>query len=387
MNSTSTPRPRNRLDDMSWRFIAKIVLTGGLLLLFINVVRSLTPLLLQLVIGIFLAIAADTVVRTLQRRGMSRGWAITAVILGGMLVLLAGIAIIAPPLVEQGSNLVRKAPTIARDIKNSDLWITIADRFDLSSKMIDAVQQVAVSIPELVTSFIKSVISGVFGGVTMLLMVVFLLTGGDRALGLLVRLVPRLSSADGWEVVVGTYTNIGRYVTGATLQALIAGVSLAAVLWIFGVPYALALGLFMLIMDYIPMVGATLGSIPAVLVALFTGGIGTGVAVLIFLVIYQQVENSIIQPRIQGKVVNLPGIAIFFSVLVGGQLLGVVGALFAVPIASIASIMIRQYLVYTGRDQITLPDVFDEHGNPRHGRKPDNTKTVAAVPETSALVD
>ncbi len=377
MNSTPTSRPRTRIDDMSWRLMSKIVLTGGLLLLFINVVTSLTPLLMQLVIGVFLAIAADTVVRALQRKGLGRGWSITVVVLGGLFLLLVGLAILVPPLVSQGSSLVRRAPSIASEIKHSQVWEYLATQFDLNSKAIDALQKAAVSIPELVTAFVSRVVSGVFGGVTMLLMVLFLLTGGDRALGLLVKLVPRMSTSDGWEVVVGTYTNIGRYVTGATMQALIAGVSLAVVLWIFGVPYALALGLFMLIMDYIPLIGATLGSVPAVLVALVTQGLGIAIAVLIFLVIYQQIENSIIQPRIQGKVVNLPGIAIFFSVLVGGQLLGIVGALFAVPIASIGSIMIRQYLAYTGRDKVAMPQIFDPHGNPI-------TAPLAAVDDSDA---
>lgn len=353
-----------RISGIDWKPLIRVLVGVAVLLLVLVVLRSLTSLLETILISVFLAIAADAVARRVQRLGVSRGWSITIVLAGGVMTMMFVAFMLVSPLVSGGTELVQDAPQIAAEIEASDAWQFLSERFNLSDEVINQVKDVLVSIPGVLLSFFVNAVNGIFGLVTILIAVAFLMTGGDKALGLAIRLVPRLSTANGWSVVVGAYDNIGKYVVGATVQAVSAGTSLALVLFVLDVPYAVPLGVFMLIMDYIPLVGATVGTIPAVAVALFAGSVFDAVVVLVFLVVYQQVENSLIQPRIQGKVVQLPGIAIFFSVLVGGQLLGVLGALVAVPIASIVQIIIRQYLEYTGRHSMPLPRMFDDRGEP-----------------------
>jgi predicted PurR-regulated permease PerM len=353
-----------RISGIDWKPLIRVLVGVAVLLLVLVVLRSLTSLLETILISVFLAIAADAVARRVQRLGVSRGWSITIVLVGGIMTMMFVAFMLVSPLVSGGTELVQDAPEIAAEIEASDAWQFLSERFNLSDEVINQVKDVLVSIPGVLLNFFVNAVNGIFGLVTILIAVAFLMTGGDKALGLAIRLVPRLSTANGWSVVVGAYDNIGKYVVGATVQAVSAGTSLALVLFVLDVPYAVPLGVFMLIMDYIPLVGATIGTIPAVAVALFAGSVFDAVVVLVFLVVYQQVENSLIQPRIQGKVVQLPGIAIFFSVLVGGQLLGVLGALVAVPIASIVQIIIRQYLEYTGRHSMPLPRMFDDRGEP-----------------------
>jgi predicted PurR-regulated permease PerM len=136
------------------------------------------------------------------------------------------------------------------------------------------------------------------------------------------------------------------------------------VLGVFGwsVPYIIVLGLFTFVLNFIPMVGATIGAIPAIAVVFFTNGAWAAAVVTAFIVVYQQLENSIIQPRIQGKVVNLPPIAIFFSVFIGSNIFGVIGALFAVPVASVIAIILDHWFAHTGRMSIEPPRLFDENG-------------------------
>ncbi len=353
-----------RITDIGWRPLLRTLVGVALLLLALTIVRQLGSLLETLVIATFLAIGLDAVARRVQRIGVGRGMSIAIVLGGAILASLLVVALLVPPLVRQAAGLVARAPYYVNDFEDSAAWEYLHRTFDLSNGVPDSIKDVLVKIPRAFASFVGSLVSGVFGLVTLVIAVAFLMVGGGQAIGLLVRLVPRLSTAGGWRVVIGAYTNIGRYIVGATLQAACAGVSLTIVLLVLDVPYALPLGVFMLLMDYIPLIGATIGAVPAVAVALFGGGMWQGVAVLLFLIVYQQIENTVIQPRIQGKVVHLPGIAIFFSVMVGGQLLGILGALIAVPVASIAAIIVNQYLQYTGRDQIVLPRLFDADGNP-----------------------
>jgi predicted PurR-regulated permease PerM len=355
---------RVRIEDFGWRAIAKAVFGAAALLLVVAIVTSLADLLRTIVIATFLAIAADAMARWLQQRGLSRGMSIAAVIIGALVALAAALAIIVPPLVTQGGELVDSAPEISHRIEHSALWEHFSGSLNLGDKAVELSQKIAVKVPNRLADTLGAALGGVFGLINLFMAVVFLLAGGQHVLRLLVQLFPKLGSSLGWEVVMGAYTNIGRYVVGATAQALLAGVCLAIFLWIVGVPYALALGLFMLLMDYIPLVGATLGSVPAVAVAFFASGTTDAIVVAVFLLIYQQIENVVIQPRIQGRIVNLPAVAIFFSVMIGGTLMGVVGALFAVPVASIVAIIVRQYLQYTGRTDIELPNVFDESGRP-----------------------
>jgi predicted PurR-regulated permease PerM len=141
--------------------------------------------------------------------------------------------------------------------------------------------------------------------------------------------------------------------------ALLGGTSLALMAAILGLPYALPLGLWMMMLEIIPMIGATIGAIPAVIVAFVAGGTIEGIVMLGFVIAYQQIENIIIQPRVQGRQAELSPLIVFVAVLVGSQLLGVLGALFAVPLAGVLQIIIKQIVQEQGSGDLELPDLFN----------------------------
>jgi predicted PurR-regulated permease PerM len=362
---TPTPLVRGlRLDDASLRLLAKCVGAVLVLLLLVGTAVQLSPILLQTCVAVFAAISLDTVVRSLQRHGIGRGWAITIVLLAAAFGAAAIVVALLQPLIDGCAALSEAAPDIVESFEGSSTWAWLQDNVGVKEDVLETLRSTVVAIPGAVAHALMSLVGDIFGLVSMVLMVIFLLTGGGSIVRLLVRLWPRFGSASGWTVVSGAYANIGRYIVGATAQATLAGISLALVLAILGVPYALPLGLLMFLLDFVPLVGATIGSIPAVAVALFAEGIGDALVVTAFLIVYQQIENALIQPRIQGKVVQMPAIAIFFSVTIGGELLGIVGALFAVPVASVIAIMLRQWLEYSGRAEVEPPPLFDERGRP-----------------------
>ncbi|MCB0879188.1 MAG: AI-2E family transporter [Thermoleophilia bacterium] len=363
---------RTRHEDVSWRMLGKLLLLAIAVIVALRTLDLLGSVLVTIVIATFLAIALDTVVRALQRKGLSRGRAIATVVitivLGGVILVASAVGL----LLSQAARLVKATPAIVDDLEASWAWKQLESYDLVTPKTIDVATKALSTLPGHLLDLVSGAVGGVFGLVTLLFAVTFLLAGGDRAVILLVRIFPGLADGSGWNLVAATYTNIGQYVVGATLQALAAGGSLLLVLLVLGVPYALALAMFMLIMDYVPLVGATIGAVPAIGVALFGSSLLDGILVLTFIIVYQQIENAVIQPRIQGKVVQLPGVAIFFSVLVGGSMFGVIGALFAVPIASVISIALQQFFLVTGRDQLHPPRMFDDHGRPL-------ARTVAAA--------
>jgi predicted PurR-regulated permease PerM len=364
-NSTFTTEYQQREETdvhlhIGSRTVLRILMLIALFGLFAAAVLELAPLILQLLVAAFVAVALDTVVRSLQQRGLGRGKAVAVVMLGLVLAVALMAAIFVPPLVDGGDKLIENRATYIEDIRDSGLYRSIDERFDVGGNVADKAQDAVGEIPSQLGNAFGSIIGGIFSFITFLFLVLFLLTGGGSVLHSSLRLFPQLTERMWWEVIRGAYRNIGSYVVGALGMGLIAGVSMSAVLLALGNDYALPLGLWMMLFDLIPLVGASIGAVPAVLVTFLTEGTVDGIIVLIFVVIYQQIENVYIQPKIQGRAASLSPLTIFVAVLVGSNLLGVVGALFAVPVASVLAIIYHQYLQITGRDQIELPTLFDE---------------------------
>jgi predicted PurR-regulated permease PerM len=133
---------------------------------------------------------------------------------------------------------------------------------------------------------------------------------------------------------------VSGYVTGNLLISVIAGSATSLVLFILGVPYALALGLVVAILDLIPLAGATLAGIIIVTVAWLATGLTAAIVVAVFFVVYQQLENHLLQPLVYGRTVELSPLAVLISVLVGAEVAGVLGALSAIPVAGTLQILL-----------------------------------------------
>jgi predicted PurR-regulated permease PerM len=139
------------------------------------------------------------------------------------------------------------------------------------------------------------------------------------------------------------YRTVGGYVTGNLLISLIAGVSTSIVLAVLGVPYWVALGLIVGILDLIPLAGATIAGIIISTVA-FLHSIPAGIIVVVFFIVYQQIENHVLQPIVYGRTVQLSPLAVLISVLIGAELAGVLGALAAIPVAGTLQVLLLDYL-------------------------------------------
>jgi predicted PurR-regulated permease PerM len=332
--------------------VVLVVIGAALALAIVYLLRK--PIGWMIIAG-FIAIAVSGPVDLLQRR-MKRGFAIALVYLGVILVPAAMLAVLVPPIVEQGGNLARNAPRYANDLndfaqRNKRLQ-DLDDQYDLTAKVQEAAADLPAKVGDAAGTLADvgaGLISSVFALVTILILSVFMVGAAPRWRAAFLRLHPpkRADLLDRLFDRLGAA--VGNYVLGALLQALIAGVTSWIVLVILGVPYPLALALVIFVLDLIPLIGATIGAVLVGIVTIFQDFPTATIVWVAWSVVYQQLENNVIQPRIQARQVQVEPFIVLASVLCGSSLFGVIGALFAIPAAASIQIALREYLLYSGR--------------------------------------
>ena len=319
-----------------------VILAAGVGLWMLWIARQVVTWIL---ISMFLALALNPAVEALQRRGVrKRGAAVGIVYLIGLLVLVAaGVAFI-PTLVSQVSEFVAAVPGYVRDLTAGRGPLGFLERdYQVVDRVQEAVDQGGSARlaggATAALSVTRSLATAVAATVTILFMTLFMLLEGRQWLNRFFGLLP-VESAPRWRHVGDRiYHTIGGYVTGNLLISLVAGITSTIVLLIAGVPYAVALGVLVALLDLIPLAGALIAMVLVTLVA-FTVSTTVGVAILVFFLIYQQIENQILQPLVYGRTVNLSPLAVLIAVLIGAQVAGVLGALGAIPIAGAIQVIL-----------------------------------------------
>jgi predicted PurR-regulated permease PerM len=335
-------------SEPAWRATLRtclIVLAVALSLYLIYLLRK--PITWIFIAG-FLAVALAGPVDFLQRR-MRRGAAIALVYLGVVILPLVMIGLLVPPIVTQANNLVNNLPQYAADVtdfvsKNGTLAKLQTD-YDITGKL----EQQAAKLPArlgdaagVLSNIGLGLVNSIFTAVTILILSIFLMGAGPRYLEAWA--ARQGHRADWWRRLFGRIRNaVGNYVAGALLQATVAGVSSYIVLLALGVPFALPLAVIIFVLDLVPLVGATIGAVLVGIVTLFSGFPVDTIIWTVWAIIYQQVENTVIQPRIQAKAVALEPLIVLISVLFGSTLFGVLGALLAIPVAAALQITAREY--------------------------------------------
>jgi predicted PurR-regulated permease PerM len=298
-----------------------------------------------ILVSIFLAMALNPAVEWFMRHGVKRrGYA------AGLTYVLALSAIAAiayafiPTLVSQVNDLVQALPSYVDDLtKGRGRLGFLETKYHIVEKIRDAVNTGGASrvlgLTGAAISITKSVISLVVAIITIIFLTFFMLLEGPAWMERFYGLLPERSRPRLRGIGHDVYRTVGGYVTGNLLISLIAGTLTTIVLLAVGVPYAVALGVIVAILDLIPLAGATIAAIVIGTVA-FLHTITAGVVVVIFFVIYQQVENHFLQPVIYGRTVQLSPLAVLVSVLIGAKLAGILGALGAIPVAGAIQVIL-----------------------------------------------
>ena len=307
-----------------------------------------------LLIATFLAVALSGPVNFLNAR-MRRGFAITIVYLGMLAVPLALGSLIVPPLVREGNNLAENAPQYARDVtkfvNENERLRKINKDYDVTRTLQDEAEKLPAKLGGAASTLRDvgfGIVNSIFALVTILILTAFMLGGGRGWINAGLRYLPK-DRAERIDRVLGRAAKaVGNYVAGALAQASVAGLLAYLVLSILGVPFAAPLAVIIFFLDLIPLIGATIGAVLVGVVTLFSDFPTATIVWVIFSIVYQQVENNLIQPQIQRRAVNINPFLVVVAVLFGAALLGILGALVAVPVAASLQIAIREYAEYRG---------------------------------------
>ena len=338
-----------RVVDLRPRTILRVLLIVVALAVTLEVVWIARHVLSWVVIALFLALALDPLVRLIQRRtGLNRGLSITVAYIIVLLVVIAVGATFVPKLIDEVNGFVQALPNYVHELTHGRGRLGFLERkYHVVEKVREQVKKGGATrvlgLSGAAVSVTKSVISIVAATVTIVFLTFFMLLEGGAWVERVYSLFPAASQARWRRVGHDIYRTVGGYVTGNVLISLIAGAGNTVVLLIMGVPYAVALGLLVAFLDLIPLAGATIAGIIVALVA-FVHSIPAGIVVVVFFIVYQQVENHVLQPVIYGRTVQLSPLAVLISVLVGAELAGVIGALAAIPVAGALQVIVRDQL-------------------------------------------
>jgi predicted PurR-regulated permease PerM len=341
-------------DSPTTRAVARTVFTAVLVVLCLYLIYLLRKPIGWLLIATFLAVALSGPVNFFDRH-MKRGFAIALVYLGLLLIPVGIGAIVVPPIVNGANDLAQNAPEYADDVtkfvNDNETLRDINDDYDITSKLEEEAAKLPTKIDDAAVVLRDvgfGIVNSVFALITILILTAFMLGSGRSWIHLALRYFPE-DRAERIEGVLNRSARaVGNYVAGALAQATIAALTAYIVLSILGVPFAAPLALIIFFLDLIPLVGATIGAVLVGVVTLFEDFPTATIIWTIYSIVYQQVENNLIQPQIQKRAVDINPFLVVVAVLFGSALLGVIGALVAVPVAASIQIAVREYLDYRG---------------------------------------
>jgi predicted PurR-regulated permease PerM len=346
----STPPAQDPFPSV--RSILRVVMTVVASVLALYVVYLLRTPISWMLIAVFVAVATSGPVNLLSRR-VPRGAAIAVVYIGIVLAPVAIGAVLIPPAVEQGVKLAKNLPDYVDDLnqtfKDNERLNELNDKYDLTTKLDDAANDLVSNLgsaPSALADIGSTLVSSIFALVTILVMSMFMVSRGRTWRDAALSYRPPHQAERIRRATDHIATAVASYVGGALAQATIAGVAAFLMLVILGVPSPLPLAVIILLLDLIPLVGATLGAVIVGVVTAFVDFPTITIIWTIFAIVYQQFENYVIQPRIQSKAVKLDPFIVVIAAIFGGTLLGIIGALLSIPTAAAIQIALREYMDY-----------------------------------------
>jgi len=313
-----------------------------------------------LLISLFLTLALNPAVEFFERHGMRRGWASFVVFFLALAAFAALGALVVPPLIDQIDTFVGDVPGLIDDlIAGRGSLGFLQEDYQLVDRVEEAIEdQGAGGVLGITTAGIaiaRGIVSFIVGVVAISFLTFFMLLEGPRLVARFRDFLPE-QLRPRWERVSGDiYRTVGGYVTGNLVISLIAGIASAAVLFGLGSDYAVALAVVVAVLDLVPLAGATLAAVIVSTVGFLELGWVRGLVLVLFFIVYQQLENHILQPVIYGRTVQLSPLTVLVAVLVGAELVGILGALAAIPTAGIIQAVAREIFLWRREAIVPAP--------------------------------
>jgi predicted PurR-regulated permease PerM len=337
---------------LSARAIARIVLIIVGVLVSLYLLYQLRQPITWVIISIFLAVALSRPVNYLNRY-MKRGFAIATVYLGMLGAIVALGLLLIPPIVNEINDLADNAPRYAVDVREwverNDTLRKLEEDYDITQKL----EEEAGKLPSKIGGAAGTlgdvgiaIVNSLFALITILVLTAFLLASGGKWVEDLLGQQPPERAARLRKILNDMAAAVSGYVSGALFISLVNAVLSFIVLTILDVPFAPALAVVMGVMSLIPLIGATIGAVMVGLITLFNDFPMDTIIWTIWAIAYQQLENHLIQPQVQRRTVQLHPFIVLVSVLFGATLLGILGALLAIPVAASIQILVKDWWAF-----------------------------------------
>ena len=340
--------PINRSHPYYFGFVATLGALTAIVLM--RALSSVSQIFILILIALFLAMGLNPAVEALRRRNMSRVTAVTIIFTSVIAFVVFFALVVAPPVISQGTQLINKAPTLLADLTNNATINKLNDQYGI----IDTLQSKLTSVTSdgtlLISAFGgvigvgKSVLSGFFTFLTILVLTLYFITSLPQAVNLGLSLVPASRRERVGHLTNAIIARVGSFVGSQIVIAAMASVFVFVLSLVLGLPSPIAIGMIVFVCGLIPLVGHFLGSGIVTIIAL-TQSIAIGLIAFVAYVVYVQIENYVVTPRIMKRTLAVPGAVTIISALIGSSLLGLVGGLLAVPVAASIILILDEVVI------------------------------------------
>jgi predicted PurR-regulated permease PerM len=346
--------PMNHAHPFYFGFLAT---SGGLLaLILLRSLASASQIFVLIIIALFLAAGLNPAVEFFRKRGLSRSWAVV-IIFSTVLIFVGLFAwLVIPPAISQGTHLIKNAPNLLTELKHNSTIAALNHHYGIVDTLQKKLNSVTSDGTLLVTAFGgvigvgKTVLSGTFSALTILVLTLYFLISLPQIINLGLRLAPASRRERISRLTNGILDRIGTYIGSQITVALISGTFILILSALLGLPSPFALAMVVFVCDLaIPLLGHFIGVSIITIVAL-TQSVLIGILAFIIYVAYIQIENYFIVPRIMRRSLAIPGLVTIIAALLGATLLGIVGALLAVPLAA-SALLILDEVVFPRADK------------------------------------
>jgi len=340
--------PINRAHPFYFGFIATLGALTAIVLM--RALASVSQIFVLILIALFLATGLNPAVEALKKRNLSRNAAVTIIFSSVILFVIFFALVVIPPVISQGTNLIDSAPQLLQDLMKNETINQLNTQYGLIDTLQERLKSVTSDGTLLISTFGgvigvgKSVLSGFFTALTILVLTLYFITSLPQAVNLGLSLVPA-SRRDR----VGLLTNaiiarVGSFVGSQIFIAALAAVFVTILGTILGLPSPIAIGMFVLVAALIPLIGHFIGAGIFTIIAL-SQSFTIGIIAFVAYVVYVQIENYVVTPRIMKRTLSVPGAVTIIAALIGSSLLGLVGGLLAVPVAASIILILDEVVI------------------------------------------
>ena len=340
--------PINKTQPFYFGFVATLGVLTAIVLL--RALESVSQIFVLILVSLFLATGLNPGVEALRKRNLSRGSAVAVIFSSVILFVVFFAFVVVPPVVSQGTNLIQNAPQLLDNLMKNSTINSLNDQFGIIDTLQSRLNSVTSDGTLLISTFGgvigvgQSILSGFFTALTILVLTLYFITSLPQVTSLGLSLVPASRRDRVGKLTNAVIDRIGIFVGSQILIAAMAGVFIVLLSTVLSLPSPIAIGMIVFVVALIPLIGHFIGAGVVTLIALTQSPL-IGLVAFVTYVLYVQIENYVVTPRIMKRTLSVPGAVTIISALIGSSLLGLVGGLLAVPVAASIILILDEVVI------------------------------------------